>query len=105
MSHDYNNPAFKKLLQKLQEESWQLELPISGFAIFGLFTAFPHIKVAALAAENDEKIYSFIVLIYKHQDCFFIKGSLYKCNMNIKTYQLSGGQASIIIKVDRHEAI
>ena len=40
MSHDYNNPSFKKLLEKLQEESWQLELLISGFAIFGLFTAF-----------------------------------------------------------------
>lgn len=43
MSQDYNNPAFKKLLQKLQEESCQLELLISGFAIFGLFTAFPKI--------------------------------------------------------------
>ncbi|RNC84930.1 MAG: hypothetical protein ED556_10130 [Winogradskyella sp.] len=40
MSKDYNNPAFKKLLEKLQEESWQLELLISGFAIFGLFTAY-----------------------------------------------------------------
>lgn len=63
MSQDYNTPAFKKLLQKLQEESWQLELLISGFAIFGLFTAFPHIKVIATAAENDENIYVFIVLI------------------------------------------
>ena len=63
MSQDYNNPAFKKLLQKLQEESWQLELLISGFAIFGLFTAFPQIKVIATAAENDENIYVFIVLI------------------------------------------
>ena len=63
MSKDYNNPAFKKLLQKLQEESWQLELLISGFAIFGLFTAFPHISVAAKAAQNDEKIYSFIILM------------------------------------------
>ena len=55
MSKDYNNPAFKKLLQKLQEESWQLELLISGFAIFGLFTAFPYLKVAAISAQNDEK--------------------------------------------------
>ena len=43
MSKDYNNPAFKKLLEKLQEESWQLELLISGFAIFGLFTAYDSI--------------------------------------------------------------
>ncbi|WP_299524354.1 hypothetical protein [Winogradskyella sp.] len=69
MSQDYNNPAFKKLLQKLQEESWQLELLISGFAIFGLFTAFPHISVAAKAAENDEKIYSFIILIVVLVSC------------------------------------
>ena len=29
--------SFKKLLDRLQEDSWQLELLISGFAIFGLF--------------------------------------------------------------------
>ena len=62
MSQDYNNPAFKKLLQKLQEESWQLELLISGFAIFGLFTAFPHMNLAVKAAQNDGKIYSWIIL-------------------------------------------
>ena len=69
MSQDYNNPAFKKLLQKLQEESWQLELLISGFAIFGLFTAFPHIRIAATAAQNDEKIYSWIVLTVVMVSC------------------------------------
>jgi hypothetical protein len=62
MSQDYNNPAFKKLLQKLQEESWQLELLISGFAIFGLFTAFPHILIAVKAAENDQKLYFGVIL-------------------------------------------
>lgn len=69
MSQDYNNPAFKKLLQKLQEESWQLELLISGFAIFGLFTAFPHIEIAAKAAQNDQKIYSFIIFIVAYVSC------------------------------------
>ena len=53
MSQDYNNPAFKKLLVKLQEESWQLELLISGFAIFGLFSAYPTLQVASKAAQND----------------------------------------------------
>ncbi|WP_138434567.1 hypothetical protein [Winogradskyella algicola] len=62
MSQDYNNPAFKKLLQKLQEESWQLELLISGFTIFGLFTAFPYLSIEVKAAYNDGKIYSWIVL-------------------------------------------
>ncbi len=69
MSKDYNNPAFKKLLQKLQEESWQLELLISGFAIFGLFTAFPYLKVAAISAQNDEKIYAFIVILIALISC------------------------------------
>ena len=52
MKTDYNNPAFKKLLQKLQEESWQLELLISGFAIFGLFTAFEPISISVKEAQN-----------------------------------------------------
>ncbi len=56
MSNDYKNPAFKKLLQKLQEESWQLELLISGFAIFGLFTAYPTIAESAKEAQNSEQI-------------------------------------------------
>ncbi|WP_299363143.1 hypothetical protein [Winogradskyella sp.] len=69
MSQDYNNPAFKKLLQKLQEESWQLELLISGFAIFGLFTAFPQINITAKAAQNDEKLYFWIVLMVVLVSC------------------------------------
>ena len=52
MKTDYNNPAFKKLLQKLQEESWQLELLISGFAIFGLFTAFEPISISVKEAQQ-----------------------------------------------------
>ena len=39
MKNDYKDTKFQKLLNKLQQESWQLELLISGFAIFGLFTA------------------------------------------------------------------
>lgn len=69
MSQDYNTPGFKKLLQKLQEESWQLELLISGFAIFGLFTAFPHILIATKAAQNDGKIYSWIILTVALVSC------------------------------------
>ncbi len=36
---------FKKLLNRLQEDSWQLELLVSGFAIFGLFYAFDAINI------------------------------------------------------------
>ncbi|HAF78037.1 MAG TPA: hypothetical protein DCG42_12045, partial [Maribacter sp.] len=39
MSTNYRSVNFKKLLDKLQQESWQLELIISGFAIYGLFAA------------------------------------------------------------------
>jgi hypothetical protein len=61
MAQDYNRPEFKQLLQKLQEESWQLELLISGFAIFGLFTAYPSIKLAVDDAQNSQQIYSFVI--------------------------------------------
>jgi hypothetical protein len=62
MSSDYNNPAFKKLLQRLQEESWQLELIISGFAIFGLFTAVEPISNAANIAQSKQQLELTIIL-------------------------------------------
>lgn len=62
MSQDYNNPAFKKLLQKLQEESWQLELLISGFAIFGLLSAIEPIYDVMREAQNNEQLY--LIVIY-----------------------------------------
>ncbi len=52
MSSSHDNPAFKKLLQKLQEESWQLELLISGFAIFGLINAYPEIQIFSKQARH-----------------------------------------------------
>ena len=69
MSNDYNNPAFKKLLSKLQEESWQLELLISGFAIFGLFTAFPSITESAKEAQNTQQIYKFVISLVAQISC------------------------------------
>ncbi len=44
MEQKNNIGSFKKLLDRLQEDSWQLELLISGFAIFGLFYAIEPIK-------------------------------------------------------------
>ncbi len=52
MSSKHDKPAFQKLLQKLQEESWQLELLISGFAILGLVSAYPEIKIFSRQAKN-----------------------------------------------------
>ena len=69
MSKDYNNPAFKKLLSKLQEESWQLELLISGFAIFGLFTAFPTLTESTRTAQNTQQIYKFVISLVAQISC------------------------------------
>ena len=61
MSNDYKSPAFKKLLDSLQQQSWELELIISGFAIFGLFTAYEPLKTAMINAQNEQQIYSFVI--------------------------------------------
>ncbi|MGP1992758.1 hypothetical protein D9V96_012825 [Zobellia laminariae] len=42
---DYTSPDFKKWLDKLQQESWQLELIISGFAIYGLLMAYEPLQI------------------------------------------------------------
>lgn len=58
MENNYSNSKFKELLDKLQQESWQLELLISGFAIFGLFTAIEPLSIArqeSVAAESYTK--------------------------------------------------
>lgn len=72
MSNDYKNKSFKQLLDKLQQESWQLELIISGFAIFGLFTAFPQVKVALEIAKNDKHIYAFVILLVALIACYIL---------------------------------
>ncbi|GAA0872041.1 hypothetical protein GCM10009117_11880 [Gangjinia marincola] len=45
MEQNYKSEKFKKWLDNLQQESWQLELIISGFAIFGLFEIHDQIPV------------------------------------------------------------
>lgn len=40
MSEDHKKGLLKQLLDRLQEDSWQLELLVSGFTIFGLFYAY-----------------------------------------------------------------
>jgi len=69
MSNDYTKPEFKELLKRLQEESWQLELLISGFAIFGLFTAYPTIELAMRDAQNSEQIYTFVIYVIAWTSC------------------------------------
>ncbi|MEP5253485.1 MAG: hypothetical protein ABJQ39_00370 [Winogradskyella arenosi] len=69
MSEDYNKPTFKKLLDKLQEESWQLELLISGFAIFGLFSAYPSLEIAYQHAQNENNAFFTMVLVIALSAC------------------------------------
>lgn len=69
MSQNYDNPAFKKLLKKLQEESWQLELIISGFAIFGLVTTYPTIVEQVQESETTKQIYTFVIYLVAQISC------------------------------------
>ena len=61
MNNDFKSPSFKKLLDSLQQQSWELELLISGFAIFGLFTAYEPIKIEMVNASNEQQIYGFVI--------------------------------------------
>lgn len=72
MSNDYKNPAFKKLLQRLQEESWQLELLISGFAIFGLFSALTPLEVMQNEAQTDENSLAIFVATVTLISCIIL---------------------------------
>jgi len=56
MEENNNKSLLKKLLDRLQEDSWQLELLVSGFTIFGLFYALEPIKDAFLKALYDGDI-------------------------------------------------
>ena len=69
MNNDHNNPAFKSLLKKLQEESWQLELIISGFAIFGLFSAIEPLKLQLYETNSTQQIYKFVVTLVAYASC------------------------------------
>lgn len=60
MSKDYKSSVFKDLLDKLQQESWQLELLISGFAIFGLFSALGPVQINLETANYDSRLYEIL---------------------------------------------
>ena len=53
----------------LQEESWQLELIISGFAIFGLVSAYEPISESLREASHDQKIYLFVLTAVAKISC------------------------------------
>ncbi|MCX2719342.1 hypothetical protein [Lentiprolixibacter aurantiacus] len=62
MSNNPQDQKFKKWLDILQQESWQLELIISGFAIYGLFMMIDPIELAAQEAENNSNMYRVLLM-------------------------------------------
>lgn len=66
MEENENKSLLKKLLDRLQEDSWQLELLVSGFTIFGLFYAFGPVKDAFQKAANEgdmlKDVYSIVLI-------------------------------------------
>jgi len=58
MSNSASDKKFKKWLDILQQESWQLELIISGFAIYGLFLIIDPIRIEIIEAQINKNSYA-----------------------------------------------
>ncbi len=58
MSNDPSHKKFKKWLDILQQESWQLELIISGFAIYGLFLIIDPIRIEIIETQINQNEYA-----------------------------------------------
>jgi len=65
MEKNYNENSLKKLLDRLQENSWELELLVSGFAIFGLFNSLEPVRNAF-----DKAMYENNILVDLYQAVF-----------------------------------
>ena len=76
MSKDYNSSVFKDLLDRLQQDSWQLELLISGFAIFGLFSAIGPIEISYEIAKHDNKLAETILWYAIKVSCWILISNL-----------------------------
>lgn len=65
MEEKQKKDAFKKLLDRLQEDSWQLELLISAFAIFGLFYAFESVshQLNVASFDNNGIFTNFFIIV------------------------------------------
>ncbi len=58
MNNDPSHKKFKKWLDILQQESWQLELIISGFAIYGLFLIVDPIRIEVIETQINQNEYA-----------------------------------------------
>lgn len=76
MSQEYQKSTFKELLDKLQQESWQLELLISGFAIFGLFTATDTLALRFQIAQHDKHLVESLIWFAINISCWILLANL-----------------------------
>ena len=76
MNNDYKSSVFKDLLDKLQQESWQLELLISGFAIFGLFSSLPSIDTYLAVANYNDRVYGVLLWFALKVCCWILISNL-----------------------------
>ena len=72
MSQDLKKTTFRELLDKLQQESWQLELLISGFAILGLFSATDTLSLKLQIAQNDRHVTETFVWFAVNMSCYIL---------------------------------
>ena len=60
MEKEYQQPSFKAWLNTLQQESWQLELIISGFSLYALFSSYMPVAIQVkkfVALGNSFQVY------------------------------------------------
>jgi hypothetical protein len=72
MSKELKNSTFKELLDKLQQESWQLELLISGFAILGLFSATDALELKFKIAQHDKHLVESLIWFAVGISCWIL---------------------------------
>ena len=76
MRNNYRSKSFKAWLDKLQQESWQLELIISGFSIYGLSQVFEPLKIALSGFENQKNIVVLIASMIALISCYILMFTL-----------------------------
>ena len=72
MSKELHNSTFKELLDKLQQESWQLELLISGFAILGLFSATDTLALKFQIAQHEQHLTETFIWFAVNISCWIL---------------------------------
>ncbi len=76
MRNNYRSKKFKTWLDNLQQESWQLELLISGFAIYGLFQAIGPLEIKYEIAKNSDENFFSIAYVVALISCYILTFTL-----------------------------